>query len=50
MQAAEPSVAACDGRDGAIHFSGRLGDEAERSDIPPTESTMSIVLESISDP
>ena len=35
-----PSTGACEGREGGIHFSARLGEE----------STLSMVLESVSDP
>jgi hypothetical protein len=49
-QTAEASAAACEGRDGAIRFGGRLGEETDRSEMPPTESTMSITLESLSAP
>src|ERR1019366_4783394 len=49
--AAVPSADACEGRDGAIHFSGRLGEDADtaevpRAETPQTESSLSIVLDS----
>ena len=49
-QTAQPTGAACEGRDGEIRFSGRLGEEADRSELPPTESMMSITLDSVSAP
>jgi hypothetical protein len=47
---AEPSAAACEGIDGEIRFNGRLGEVTDRPEMPPTESTMSITLESASVP
>jgi hypothetical protein len=42
----EAQSADCQGRDGAIHYSGRLGEEAGRAEIPQTETTFSITLDS----
>jgi hypothetical protein len=40
-----PSAGACEGRDGAIHFRGRLEEEPGRADTPQSESVLSITLD-----
>jgi hypothetical protein len=47
---AAPAGAACEGLDGAIHFSARLEEEPGRADMPPTEKGLSITLNSASEP
>ncbi len=47
---AEGGAVGCQGREGAVRFSGRLGEATDRSDMPPAELTMSITLESVSAP
>jgi hypothetical protein len=49
--AAAQSAGTCTGRDGAVHFSGRLEEEPGRPDLPqtdgpPAETTLSITLDS----
>lgn len=46
-QNAAASAVGCVGRDGAVRFSGRLEEAADRSEMPPAELTMSITLESV---
>jgi hypothetical protein len=41
-----PSAGACEGRDGAIHFRGRLEEEPGRAETPQSESVLSITLDS----
>jgi len=41
-----PSAGACEGRDGAIHFRGRLEEEPGRAETPQPESVLSITLDS----
>jgi hypothetical protein len=46
--AADPeaqSAGECQGRDGAVHYSGRLGEETGQAETPPTETTFSITLD-----
>src|SRR5258708_15298531 len=40
----------CEGRDGAIHFRGRLEEERGRADMPQAESVLSITLDSAPNP
>jgi len=40
------SAGACEGRDGAIHFRGRLEEEPGRAEMPQSESILSITLDS----
>jgi len=40
------SAVDCQGRDGAIRYKGRLGEEADRAEMAPTETTLSITLDS----
>jgi hypothetical protein len=40
-----PSAGACEGRDGAIHFRGRLEEEPGRAETPQSESVLSITLD-----
>jgi hypothetical protein len=42
---AAQSATACEGRDGAIHFSGRLGEEPGAAEPPQAEAALSIILE-----
>jgi hypothetical protein len=44
------SAVDCQGRDGTIHYRGRLGEEAGRAEIPQTETTLSITLDSAPSP
>jgi hypothetical protein len=44
------STGACEGRDGAIHFRGRLEEEPGRAEMPQTEAVLSIVLDSAPNP
>jgi hypothetical protein len=41
-----PSAGACEGRDSAIHFRGRLEEEPGRAETPQSESVLSITLDS----
>jgi len=51
VQGAEtPMGAACEGRDGAIRFSGRLEEEPAQAQIAQTETVISINLDSATDP
>jgi hypothetical protein len=43
---ASPNAAACEGRDGAVHFKGSLGEEPGPADMAETESVLSITLDS----
>lgn len=43
---AAPNAAACEGRDGAVHFKGSLGEEPGPADMAETESVLSITLDS----
>jgi hypothetical protein len=45
-----PSAGACEGRDGAIHFRGRLEEEPGRAETPQSESVLSITLDSAPHP
>jgi hypothetical protein len=47
--AAAPAGAACEGRDGAIHFSFRLEEETGQVQTPPTGQELSISLDSAPD-
>jgi hypothetical protein len=40
----------CQGRDGTIHYSGRLGEETGQAEIPQTETILSITLDSAPSP
>jgi len=44
------SAGDCQGRDGTIHYRGRLGEAASRTEIPQTETTFSITLDSAPSP
>jgi hypothetical protein len=44
------SAGGCEGRDGAIRFRGRLGEEPGREETPQMESMLSITLESAPNP
>jgi hypothetical protein len=44
------SAGACEGRDGAIHFRGRLGEEPGRAEMRQTETVLSITLDSAPNP
>jgi hypothetical protein len=44
--AAVPAGPACEARDGAVRIRGRLGEEPGRTEIPQTESVLSITLDS----
>jgi hypothetical protein len=46
---AAPIGAACEGRDGPIHFSGRLSEESGQAEMPPAE-TLSVILDSVPNP
>jgi hypothetical protein len=46
---APQDTGACDGRDGTVHFSGRLG-EAAVPTVPAAETPLSIVLDGAADP
>jgi hypothetical protein len=51
--AAEPaaqSAVDCQGRDGTIHYSGRLGEETGQAETPQTETALSITLDSAPSP
>jgi hypothetical protein len=48
--AEEESAGACEGRDGAIRFRGRLAQEASLAQEPATESVLSIILDRPSTP
>lgn len=50
IAAAEASAVGCTGRNGAIRFSGRLEQAADRPEMPSAELMMSITLESDSAP
>jgi hypothetical protein len=43
---APPEAVACEGRDGAVHFKGSLGEEPGPADMAETESVLSITLDS----
>jgi hypothetical protein len=45
-----PSAGACEGRDGAIRFRGRLEEEPDRAQMPQTETILSITLDSAPNP
>jgi len=45
-----PSAGACEGRDGAIHFRGRLEEEPGRAEAPQSESVLSIALDGAPNP
>jgi hypothetical protein len=45
-----PSAGACEGRDGAIHFRGRLEEEPDRAETPQSESVLSITLDGAPNP
>ena len=45
-----PSAGACEGRDGAVHFRGRLEEEPGRAEMPRTEAVLSITLDSAANP
>jgi hypothetical protein len=45
-----PSAGACEGRDGAVRFRGRLEEEADRAQMPQTETILSITLDSAPTP
>jgi hypothetical protein len=44
------SAGACEGRDGAIHFRGRLEEEPGRAETPQSESVLSITLDGAPNP
>ena len=44
------SAGACEGRDGAIRFHGRLEEEPDRAQMPQTESILSITLDNVQNP
>jgi hypothetical protein len=44
------SAVDCQGRDGTIHYSGRLGEETGQAEMPQTETTLSITLDSAPSP
>jgi hypothetical protein len=44
------SAGGCEGRDGAIRFRGRLGEEPGQAEMPPTEAVLSITLDSAPNP
>jgi hypothetical protein len=52
IQGAPPpsGAAACAGRDGAIHFSGRLEEEPTRTDTAQTDTVLSITLDGAPEP
>jgi hypothetical protein len=50
QSAAAPIGAGCEGRDGAIRFRGRLGEEPGRPEMPQTEVVLSITLDSAPKP
>ena len=43
---AKPAAAACEGRDGAVHFKGSLGEEPGPADGTESESVVSVTLDS----
>lgn len=43
---APPEAAACEGRDGAVHFKGSLGEEPGPADATESESVVSVTLDS----
>jgi hypothetical protein len=45
-----PIGAACEGRDGAIRFRSRLGEEPGQAEMPQTEAVLSITLDSAPNP
>ena len=47
---AAPIGAACEGRDGAIRFRGRLEEEPGEAGMPHSEAVLSIVLDSAPNP
>ena len=44
------TTGACEGRDGAIHFRGRLEEEPGAADLPQPESVLSIILDDAPNP
>jgi hypothetical protein len=44
------SAVDCRGRDGAVHYSGRLGEETGQAEMPQAETTLSITLDSAPSP
>jgi hypothetical protein len=50
LNAEVQSAGACEGRDGAIRFRGRLEEEPDRAQVPQTESILSITLDSAPNP
>jgi len=50
QSAAAPADAACEGREGAIHFSARLEEEPGGADMPQAERALSITLNSAPEP
>jgi hypothetical protein len=44
------SAGACEGRDGAVRFRGRLEEEPDRAQMPQTETILSITLDSAPNP
>jgi hypothetical protein len=44
------SAVDCRGRDGTIHYSGRLGEETGQAEMPQTETTLSITLDNAPSP
>jgi hypothetical protein len=46
----EAQSADCQGRDGTIHYSGRLGEETGQAEMQQTETTLSITLDSAPGP
>jgi len=47
-----PSITTCDGQDGAVHFSGRLGEEPSSgpAEAPSAETPLRIILDGAPDP
>jgi hypothetical protein len=43
---AKPEAAACEGRDGAVHFKGSLGEEPGPADATESETVVSVTLDS----
>ena len=47
---AAPIGAACEGRDGAIRFRGRVEEDPGQAEMPHTEAVLSIILDSAPNP
>jgi len=50
LAAVAPVGAACGGRDGAIHFRGRLEEDPGQAAMPRAEMVLSIILDSPPNP